>query len=149
MIGYVSPSFTDFLTSSVRHSPSVFTFMYSVANKQTKKLGKETHRLGHSVRIYDDFGRLLFLYVHREVPVLTCELPIPEESDQFRFLRATGVVNLKGSVGLTLAKTSGMRISVPLDLSSRSFIPLPCFIRSRCPTPLLTPSLVLFPPCSV
>jgi hypothetical protein len=26
------------------------------------------------------------------------------------------------------------------------FIPLPCFIRSRSPTPLLSPSLVLFPP---
>ena len=26
---------------------------------------------------------------------------------------------------------------------------LPWFIRSRCPTPILSPSLVLFPPCSV
>ena len=42
-----------------------------------------------------------------------------------------------------------MRISIPLDLSSRLFIPLPLFIRSRRPTPILTPSLVLFPPCSV
>jgi hypothetical protein len=68
-----------------------------------------------------------------------------EESEQFRFLRAACVPNIKGSVGLILATVSAMRISIPLDLSSRPFIPLPCFIRSRRPTPLLTPSLV-FPP---
>ena len=38
-----------------------------------------------SVRVYDDFNRLLFLYVHRETSALAGELP--EESDQFRFLR--------------------------------------------------------------
>ena len=32
--------------------------------------------------------------------------------------------------------------------NSQSFIPVPCFIRSRRPTPFLAPSLVLFPPCS-
>jgi hypothetical protein len=48
-----------------------------------------------------------------------------------------------------VVKASDMRISVPLDLSSRSIIPLPCFIRSRSQTPLLDPSLVFFPPCSV
>jgi hypothetical protein len=46
---------------------------------------------------------------------------------------------------LILAKASVMRISIPLDLSSRSFIPLPCFIRSRRVTPLLAPSLVFSP----
>jgi hypothetical protein len=35
--------------------------------------------------------------------------------------------------------------SIPFDLSSRPFVPLPCFIRSRFPTPLLGPSLVFFP----
>ncbi len=66
---------------------------------------------------------------------------IPEESDQFQFLRAACLAqNLKGSVGLILAKASAMRISIPLDLSSRSFIPLPRLIRSRRPTPLLSPS---------
>jgi hypothetical protein len=100
-----------------------------------------------SVRIYDDFIRLLFLHAHREASALANELP--EESDQLRFLRAACLDNLKGSVGLILAKASDMRISIPLDLSSRSFIPLPCFIRSRCPIPLLAPSLVLFPPRSV
>jgi hypothetical protein len=34
------------------------------------------------------------------------------------------------------------------NLSSRSFIPLPCFIRSRLPLPLLAPSLVFTPWCS-
>jgi hypothetical protein len=81
---------------------------------------------------------------HREASALVNELP--EESDQFRFLHAACFANLKGSVGLFLAKTSDMRISIPIDLSSRPFIPLPTFIRSRCPTPLLAPSLVLFPP---
>ena len=38
-------------------------------------------------RIYDDFTRLLFLFDHRETSTLTNELP--EESNQFRFLRAT------------------------------------------------------------
>jgi hypothetical protein len=99
-----------------------------------------------SDRIYDDFSRLLFFQAHREASDLGNELP--EESGQFRFLRTACLANLKGSVGLILAKTSDMRISIPLDLSSRSFIPLPCFIRSRCQTPLLAPSLVFIPPRS-
>ena len=99
-----------------------------------------------SDRLYDDFIRLFFFHVHRETSVLVNELP--EESDQFRFLRAACLANLKGSVGLIMVKSSDMRIDMPLDLSSRSFIPLPCFIRSRRPTPFLAPSLVLFPPRS-
>jgi hypothetical protein len=99
-----------------------------------------------SDHVYDDFSRLLFLHAHREASVLTNELP--EVSDQFRFRRASCLASLKGSMGLILAKASSMRISIPLDLSSRPFIPLPSFIRSRCPTPLLAPSLVVFPPCS-
>ena len=97
-------------------------------------------------RLYDDFIRLLFLHAHREASALANELP--EESDQFRFLRAACLANLKGSVGLILAKASAMRISIPLDLSSRPFIPLPRFIRSRRSTPLEAPSLVPFPPRS-
>ena len=85
-----------------------------------------------SVRLYDDFIRLIFLHTHRESSVLTNELT--EESDQIRF------TNLKGVVGLIMVKPSVMRISIPLDLSSRSFIPLPCFIRSRLTTPILSPS---------
>jgi hypothetical protein len=99
-----------------------------------------------SDRIYDDFLRLLFLHPHREASALTNE--IPEETGQFRFLRPPCLDNIKGSVGLILAKSSAMRISIPLDLSFRSFIPLPSFIRSRRPTPLLAPSLVFSPLCS-
>jgi hypothetical protein len=74
-------------------------------------------------RVYDDFSRLLFLHVHRESSSLANK--IPEESGQFRILRATCYANIKGSVGLILAKASVIRISIPLDLSSRPFIPLP------------------------
>ncbi len=77
-----------------------------------------------SGRIYDDFLRLLFLDAHRETSALGND--IPEESGHFRFLRAAFLVNIKGSVGLILEKTSAMRISIPLDLSSRPFIPPPC-----------------------
>jgi hypothetical protein len=94
-------------------------------------------------RIYEDSSRLPFLHAHREVSALTNE--IPEESEQFRFLRAVCFANIKGSVGLILGKGSVIRISIPLDLSSRPFIPLPCFIRSRRATPLLVPSLVFSP----
>ncbi len=94
-------------------------------------------------RIYDDFSRLLFLHAHREASALTNE--IPEESEQFRFLREACYANIKGSVGLILAKASAMRISIPLDLSSRPFISLPCFMRSRRTAPLLVPSLVFTP----
>ncbi len=93
-----------------------------------------------------DFSRLLFLYVNREVSAPPNE--IQEESDQFRFLRASYHPNIKGSVGLILAKVSDMRISILLDLSSWPFIPLPSFIRSRLPLPLLAPSLVITPRCS-
>jgi hypothetical protein len=68
-----------------------------------------------SVRVYDDFNRLLFLHSHREVSALTNELP--QGSDQFGFVRATCLSNLEGSVGLILTKVSDMRISIPLDLS--------------------------------
>jgi hypothetical protein len=56
------------------------------------------------ILIYEDFGRLLFLHAHREASVLVNELP--EESEQFRFLRAACFANIKGSVGLILAKVS-------------------------------------------
>jgi hypothetical protein len=99
-----------------------------------------------STHIYDDFSRLLFLHTNRETSVLTNE--VPEESGQYRFLGPVALTNIKGSVGLILEKDSDMRISIPFDLSSRPFIPLPRFIRSRCPTELLPPSLVFSPLCS-
>ncbi len=96
-----------------------------------------------SGRIYDDFLRLLFLHAHRESSALDND--IPGGIGHFRFLLASCLVNIKGSVGLILVKSSVMRISIPLDLSSRPFMPPPCFIRSRRPTTLLTPSLVFSP----
>jgi hypothetical protein len=72
-----------------------------------------------SVRIYDDYLRLLFLHGHREASALTNE--IPEESGHFRFLRAACLANIKGSVGLILVKASDMRISIPLDSSSTTY----------------------------
>ncbi len=65
--------------------------------------------------VYNDFSRLLFLHSHREASALSNE--IPEESEQFRFLRA----------------------------SSKPFIPLPRFMRSRRTETLLAPSLVFTP----
>ncbi len=97
-------------------------------------------------RMYDEFIRLLFLHDLLEASALGNELP--EESDQFCFLHGSCFVNLKGVVGLILAKASAMRIGIPLDLSSRYCVPLPCFICSRRPTQLLAPSLVFFPPRS-
>ena len=82
-----------------------------------------------SDHIYDDFLRLLFLDSHREASVLPND--IPKESGHFRFLRVACLANIKGSVGLILPKVSDMRISIPLDLSSRPFIPSPYFIHSR------------------
>jgi hypothetical protein len=77
--------------------------------------------------IYDDFLRLLFLHAHREASALAND--IPEESGHSRFLRAACLANIKGSVGLILTKPSDMRISIPLDLSSRPFISPPRFLR--------------------
>jgi hypothetical protein len=74
-----------------------------------------------SVRVYDDFNRLQFLHSHWETSALTNELP--QGSDEFRFLRATCVSNLEGSVGLIWTKVSDMRISIPVDLSSHSLGP--------------------------
>ncbi len=96
-----------------------------------------------TVRLYEEFIRLLFFHAQREASALANELP--EESDQFRFLRASCFTNLKGVVGLIIATASDMRISIPLDLASRPSIPIPRFIRSRRPTTLLAPSLVLLP----
>ena len=67
-----------------------------------------------SDRFYDDFLRLLFLHVHSETSVLVND--IPQESSHFRFLDVACLGSIKGSVGLILAKTSTMRISIPLDL---------------------------------
>jgi hypothetical protein len=94
-------------------------------------------------QLHDDFSRLLFPHVNREGSALVND--IPEESNQFRFLRVVCYANVMGLVGLIWTKTSVMRISIPFDLSSRTFIPPPRFLRSRHPLPLLAPSLVFTP----
>ncbi len=91
-------------------------------------------------------SRFFFKTVDSSKVFLTVCNELPEESDQFRFHCSTCLSSLKGSVGLILAKASGMRISIPLDLSSRFLIPLPYFIHSSGPTSLLVPPLVFFPP---
>ncbi len=96
-----------------------------------------------SGHVYEDFTRLLFLHAHREASGLAGELP--EESEQLRFLRASRLANLKGSVGLILAKASAMWVTIPIDLSTWSFIPLPRFFNSRRVPPLFNQSLVLIP----
>jgi hypothetical protein len=67
-----------------------------------------------SVRIYDDFSRLLFLHVHREASAPGNELS--EESDQFCFLRTACLANIKGSVGLILAKESVISLTFKTPL---------------------------------
>ena len=114
----------------------------SIHNKQQAFIPVAVDTSG---RIHDDFLRLLFLHAHREASDLANNIP---ESGHFRFLRAVCLANIKGSVGLILAKALAMRISIPLDLSSRPFIPPPRLFRSRRSTTLLTPSLV-FSPLSV
>jgi hypothetical protein len=72
-----------------------------------------------SVRVYEDFERLLFLHAHREASILAGELS--EESEQFRFLRVSRLSNLKVSVGLILAKVSTMWVTIPIDFVYESF----------------------------
>ena len=98
-------------------------------------------------RIYEDFVRLLFLNAHRETSILAGELP--DESDQSRFLRSARLTTLKGTVALILAKVSAMRVTIPIDLSTRSFISLPRFFNSRHLAPLLNPLLLIFSQQSV
>ena len=54
--------------------------------------------------LYDCFIRLFFFRTHHETSVLSNELP--EESDQFRFLRVVCFANLKYVVGLIMVKAS-------------------------------------------
>ena len=65
-----------------------------------------------SDRLHDDFIRLFFVHVHRESSALA-NSELPEESEQFRFLRTACLSSLKGSVGLMMLKSSVMRILTP------------------------------------
>jgi hypothetical protein len=94
-----------------------------------------------SGHVYEDFVRLLFLHVHREASILAGELP--EESEQFRFLRASRLANLKGSVGLILVKTNTGYYSHRFVYTV--FHTLPRFLNSRRVPPLLNQFSVLIP----
>ena len=76
-----------------------------------------------SGHVYDDFVRLLVLDAHREASILAGELP--EESDQFRFLRAASLTNLKdkGLCRNDFFTASAMRVTIPTRPSS-SFLSL-------------------------
>ena len=123
------------VSKKIRH----YRQFYSDKSDPVIFLSVSVNTSGH---IYEDFVRLLFLHAKREASILVGELP--EESDQFRFLRAARLATLKGTVGLILAKVSAMRVTIPIDLSTRPFIPLSRFFNSRRPGPLLNPSLVIF-----
>ena len=83
---------------------------------------------------------MLFLYTYSETSIWSGKLR--EESD----VRLT---NLKESVGLILTKVSFIRVTIPIDLSTWSFIPLPRFFNSVRGSPLLNQSWVLIPSHSI
>ena len=88
-----------------------------------------------SGRINEEFLLLLFLHVNREASTLFGELS--EESCQFRLIRSACLTdNLKGSIELMLDEVLVMRVTIPLDVSTRTFIPLPRSIHTRNTTPL-------------
>jgi hypothetical protein len=88
--------------------------------------------------VYEDFTLLIFLHEHREASILAGELP--EESEQFRFLRVSRLADLKGSVGLILAKASAMWVTMGIVTHIAE-----AFLNSRRVSPLLNQSLVLIP----
>ncbi len=71
------------------------------------------------------------LYIDRSEPIAFMPVAVDTSGRIYDdFLRLLFLVNIKGSVGLILVKASVMRISIPIDLSSRPFIPPPRFILS-------------------
>ena len=62
-----------------------------------------------SGHVYDNFVRLIFLYVSRESGVLSGELKENLNSHEVHFLHTVSLTNLKDSVGLILTKTSEAR----------------------------------------
>jgi hypothetical protein len=70
-----------------------------------------------SGHVFEDFVRLFFLHEYRETSILAAELP--EELEQFRFLRASRLANLKGSVGLILARDNSATVFLIMKSSCR------------------------------
>jgi hypothetical protein len=70
------------------------------------------------------------LYIDRPEPIVFMTVVVDTSGHIYDDgLRAACLANIKGSVGLILAKVSVMRISIPLDLSSMPFI-LGCLFSS-------------------
>ncbi len=72
-----------------------------------------------------------YLSVYTNSPDPIAFIPITVSTSA---LHTACFANLKSTVGLTLVKTSDLRVSTPIDLSYRPFIPPPRFL---CPAPLL------------
>jgi hypothetical protein len=92
----------------------------------------------HQGRLYDDFLRLCFFHGHREDSTLAGELI--EESDQFRFLHVTCLVNHQSLLTGFLPKPRQWGFPIP---STYLHWHLPLFIHSRrFPSSYSFPSLI-------
>ena len=69
----------------------------------------------------------------------------PKNLISFSFCALLTWLTLRTLWAWFLPKASAMRVTIPLDISTRPFMPLPLFFRSCRVHPLLTPFLVLFP----
>ncbi len=99
-------------------------------------------------------------FILSKVSVMRISIPLDfKDATRDRTCGAESLVPVLAARLPHVHRTRGCVVNLPhnrpcgvtslLDLSSRSFIPLPCFIRSRRPLPLLDPSLVFSPRCSV
>jgi hypothetical protein len=71
-----------------------------------------------SGRLHSEFVRLLFLQTHRETDRFFTDsgVQLPQtDRDQFHFRRAAFSSQFKSRVGLSLAKTVALRITLNLD----------------------------------
>jgi hypothetical protein len=71
-----------------------------------------------SGRLHSEFVRLLFLQTHRETDhffEVSGVLSVQSDRGFFHYLRAVFSAQLKSKVGLTLAKATGLRITLNLD----------------------------------
>ena len=127
----VSPQSDGVLKTTVRKKILHYHRLYVDLSDPTVFMPVPVNTSGYSGHLFGDFLCYLFFHAHREASALTGELS--KKSDQFRFLHTVCLANLKGSAGFILAKTSVMRVTIPLDVSTYSFIPLPRFFPSSYP----------------
>jgi hypothetical protein len=84
-----SPQSDGVLNKTVRMKIRHYRQIYVDSPDPTVFLSITVNTSGH---VYEDFTRLLFLHVYREPSILTGDLP--EESEQFGFLRASPLTRL-------------------------------------------------------